>query len=589
MSESNPLSTVSRIVDLLEPDLRRSAWVLVGLMVIGMVLETLGVGLMIPAIALLTKSDLAASYPALGPLLNFLNNPSQQQLLVGGMSILAIAYLIKTLFLGFLIWWQMRFAYSVMVQLSQRLFSIYLRQPYSFQLQRNSAQLIGNVTNEVGVVIGNGVLPGLALLTESLIALGICALLIAVEPIGALVVLVVLSAFSVAYSRVTRERVTFWGVQRQKHDGLRIQHLQQGLGGIKEVKLLGRESEFLHQFRVHNEESARVGRMQSTLLQLPRLGLELLAGWGLAVLVIALAAQGRSPESLLTTLALFSAAAFRLMPSVNRLVSSIQSLRFSLPAIVFLEKELGLSLSEQVRQGPARPFRGKLQLKGVTFTYAGAARPALTDISLDIPRGQSVGFIGASGAGKSTLVDVILGLLPVDSGAVLMDGVDIKNDLRNWQDQIGYVPQTIYLTDDSLRRNVAFGLSDEQIDEAAVMSAIRSAQLVELVASLPEGLHTRVGERGVRLSGGQRQRIGIARALYNDPAVLVLDEATSALDIAVEQEVMQAVRALRGSKTILIVAHRLSTVEGCDRLYRLDERGLTEEPGSLHEPRMSKG
>lgn len=589
MSESNPLSTVSRIVDLLEPDLRRSAWVLVGLMVIGMVLETLGVGLMIPAIALLTKSDLAASYPALGPLLNFLNNPSQQQLLVGGMSILAIAYLIKTLFLGFLIWWQMRFAYSVMVQLSQRLFSIYLRQPYSFQLQRNSAQLIGNVTNEVGVVIGNGVLPGLALLTESLIALGICALLIAVEPIGALVVLVVLSAFSVAYSRVTRERVTFWGVQRQKHDGLRIQHLQQGLGGIKEVKLLGRESEFLHQFRVHNEESARVGRMQSTLLQLPRLGLELLAGWGLAVLVIALAAQGRSPESLLTTLALFSAAAFRLMPSVNRLVSSIQSLRFSLPAIVFLEKELGLSLSEQVRQGPARPFRGNLQLKGVTFTYSGAARPALTDISLDIPRGQSVGFIGASGAGKSTLVDVILGLLSVDSGAVLMDGVDIKNDLRNWQDQIGYVPQTIYLTDDSLRRNVAFGLSDDQIDEAAVMRAIRSAQLDELVADLPEGLHTLVGERGVRLSGGQRQRIGIARALYNDPAVLVLDEATSALDAAVEREVMSAVRALRGSKTILIVAHRMSTVEGCDRLYRLDERGLKEESGSLHEPRTSTG
>jgi ABC-type multidrug transport system fused ATPase/permease subunit len=222
-------------------------------------------------------------------------------------------------------------------------------------------------------------------------------------------------------------------------------------------------------------------------------------------------------------------------------------------------------------------FHTALELNKVSYTYPGADEPALRDLSLVVHRGESVGFVGTSGAGKSTLIDVILGLLPVERGEVRVDGHNIQRSLREWQDQIGYVPQFIYLTDDTLMRNVAFGLSDAQIDKAAVWRAIRAAQLESFVNDLPEGLETMVGERGVRLSGGQRQRIGIARALYHDPAVLVLDEATSALDTDTESGVMLSVHALHGEKTVIIIAHRLSTVEHCDSLYRLEKGRLVSE------------
>ena len=294
--------------------------------------------------------------------------------------------------------------------------------------------------------------------------------------------------------------------------------------------------------------------------------------------------QGRALEAVLPTLGLFAAAAFRLMPSVSRVLSAVQSLRYGLPVIDILIEELKLATPEIAgTYSPATPFHAVLELRHVTYAYPGAAESALKDISLTIRHGESIGFIGTSGAGKSTLVDILLGLLTPDTGEVRMDGSDIQSNLRNWQNQIGYVPQSIFLTDDTLRRNVGFGLANEQIDDAAVQRAIQAAQLEEFVNSLPGGLDTLVGERGIRLSGGQRQRIGIARALYHDPAVLVLDEATSALDTATERDVMQAVRALQGSKTILIVAHRLSTMAHCNWLYRL-EQGRVVEAGTSVAP-----
>jgi ABC-type multidrug transport system fused ATPase/permease subunit len=303
-----------------------------------------------------------------------------------------------------------------------------------------------------------------------------------------------------------------------------------------------------------------------------------LAVSGLALLVISMLAQDRALEAVLPTLGLFAASAFRLMPSINRVMGAVQSLRYGLPVIDLLHEELNLAIPKVGSTPiPATPFHDVLELCQITYAYPGAAEPALKDISLAIQRGESVGFVGASGSGKSTLVDVLLGLLMTDTGKVLADGKDIHENLRNWQDQIGYVPQSIFLTDDTLRRNVAFGLANERIDDVAVQHAIRAAQLEEFVTSLPNGLETFVGERGIRLSGGQRQRIGIARALYHDPAVLVLDEATSALDTDTERGVMQAITALQGSKTVLIIAHRLSTVEHCDRLYRLHEGRLVED------------
>lgn len=580
MTRTIDLSTAHKIWSLLTSAERRSALVLLGLMFIGMVLETLGVGMVIPALGLFTRSDAASDSPILKFVIQALGNPSQKTLIIGGMSLLVGVYLVKTLFLAFLAWWQTRFVYDAQAQLSQRLFTVYLHQPYTFHLQRNSAQLLRNVISEVSLFAGNGLMPGILLLSEVLVLLGLCSLLFAVEPLGTLIVLCVLGPAAWGFYHFTRSNVARWGAARQYHEGLRIQQLQEGLGGAKDVKLLGREIEFLSKYDMHNVQSARMGQLQTTMQQLPRLWLEFLAVSGLAIMVISMLIHGRTLESVMPTLGMFAAAAFRLMPSVNRVLGSMQSLRFVQPVIESLYTEIKLDTPVVKKTASSgSTFQVVLELSHINYSYPKAALPALQDVSLTIRRGESVGFIGTSGAGKSTLVDILLGLLTPDTGTVRVDGKDIQDNLRNWQDQVGYVPQSIFLTDDTLRRNVAFGLPDEEIDEVAVHRAIKAAQLEVFLADLPKGLETMVGERGVRLSGGQRQRIGIARALYHDPAVLVLDEATSALDTATEHEVMLAVRALQRSKTVIIIAHRLSTVEYCDRLYRL-ERGCVVGEGA---------
>ena len=575
MTAKNEPSTAHKIWNLLTSAERRSALLLLSLMFIGMILETLGVGLVLPALSLLTQGDIAHKYPTLQPILQTLGNLSQQNLIIGGMLVLVGMYFIKAIFLAFLAWRQTCFAFSMSAQLSQRLFNVYLRQPYTFHLQRNSAQLIRNVITEVGMFTGNGIQPGMIIITESLVLLGLCSMLLIIEPLGAIVVISVLGSASWGFHRLTSTRIQRWGEARQYRDGLRLQHLQQGMGGVKDVKLLGRELDFLERFRVHNEQSAYVGQLQSTLQQLPRIWLELFAVIGLAMLVISILAQGRGLEAIIPTLGLFAVSAFRIMPSVSRVLGAIQALRYGLPVVNLLYKEITLGVSKIFTNDRSiKHFHGALELSCVTYAYPNVEKPSLREVSLIIQRGETVGFIGASGAGKSTLVDILLGLLTPDAGEVRVDGKNIQDNTRNWQDQIGYVPQSIYLTDDTLLRNVAFGLPNEQIDGAAVQRAVQAAQLEGFVNSLPEGLETLVGERGVRLSGGQRQRIGIARALYHDPAVLVLDEATSSLDTDTEQGVMQAVTALHGRKTILIVAHRLSTVENCDRVYRMEHGKL---------------
>jgi ABC-type multidrug transport system fused ATPase/permease subunit len=408
--------------------------------------------------------------------------------------------------------------------------------------------------------------------------LGIFILLLAVEPVGALVVVALLGLAAWGFQRFTHHRIARWGAARQLHDGLRIQHLQQGLAGAKDVILTGREDAFLAEYEVHSRGTARAGQLQQTLQQLPRLVLELLAVCGLAGLVFVMIQRRQSIDGLLPTLGLFAAAAFRLMPSANRVIGAFQNVRYALPSISVMYDEVRLAPAERPpSQGKPVQFTRQLVLESVSFRYAAAAAPALADVSLTVDAGSTVGFIGGSGAGKSTLVDVILGLLQPQSGTLRVDGREVRDDLRGWQNLIGYVPQSIFLTDDTLRRNVAFGLPDSQIDDQAVRRAIVAAQLGPYVDALPEGLDTAVGERGVRLSGGQLQRVGIARALYHDPQILVMDEATSSLDTETERGVMEAVYALHGRKTVLIVAHRLSTVENCDYLYRLDNGRISAQ------------
>ncbi len=577
------MKMITKLWQLIAIEQRKTLFVVMVLMLIGMLLETLSVGLVIPAIAIMTQPDFISQYPSLAPVLSYLGSPSMEGIVIIGMFALIVIYAIKSLFLGFLAWRQMGFVYNVQAGLSYELFSGYLSLPYLFHLQRNSAQLINNVINETNLFTHSVLIAGMTILTESLVMIGILTLLIIVEPIGAITVALILGVAGFTFNRMTKGALLKWGEARQKHEGFRIQHLQQGLGGAKDVKLLGRENSFLMEYKIHNDGSARIGWKSKTLSQLPRLWLELLAVTGIAILVLIMIKQGRELETILPTMGLFAAAAFRIMPSVNRILIAIQSLRFSMPVIERLYDETRLikDTAASIVSDEIVSFNGSLELENISFQYPGSDKQIIDNISLTIPCGASVGFIGGSGAGKSTLVDILLGLLTPSEGMVKIDSKDIQKNLRNWQDHIGYVPQTIFLTDDSLRRNIAFGLNNDQIDEHAVIHAVKASQLEQFVKDLPQGLDTIVGERGVRLSGGQRQRIGIARALYHDPQVLVLDEATSSLDIETEQGVMDSVRALQGDKTIVIVAHRLSTVEHCDILFRFENGALVEQGNSF--------
>jgi len=552
----------------------RAAFIRIVVMVIvGMFLETISLGIVVPIIGILTQDDYQQKYPFI---VDIFGNLSREELISAVMVAMVLIYVVRSLFLFWSLWIQKGFSASVSGRLSQSLFSIYLRQPYMFHLQRNSSTLMRNAKNATSVVTC-GVDPFLVLLTDGLVAIAMFALLIAVEPVGTLAVLLVFGLSTFVFQRTTRRRIDNWGYQVDYHETKILQHLQEGFGGAKDVKVLGRENEFLSQHEKHLGESIRINRVYNVILTLPRSFMEIITIVGLCLLVVSMVVRGRELADIVPILGLFAAAAFRVMPSINRLLMATQTLIFNRSIIASVYKDFLLDSPDSTSTGSGTKFATQLELTDVSFKYPTAATASLQNVSLVVKRGEAVGFVGPSGAGKSTLVDVILGLFAPTSGVVKVDGQDVQQNLRNWQNQIGYVPQAIYLTDDTLRRNVAFGLNDENIDDNLVSNAIRLAQLEEFVATLPEKLETVVGERGVRLSGGQRQRIGIARALYHNPSVLVLDEATSSLDTPTEHGVMQAVQALQGSKTVLIVAHRLSTVEYCDRLYKIENARITEE------------
>jgi len=542
-------------------------------MLFGTVLETFSLGLVVPVVGLLTKPEYLKSHPRIDELLNF---PSQTQFVVGAMLLLVLVYVVKSIFLIGSLWVQYGYSTSVTKRLGRTLFENYLKQPFTFHLQRNSATLIRNSQNSASVMSGT-IDPILSIAADALVTTGMMALLLVIEPKGTIITILVFALSSIALRRFSSRRIRLWGEAQNFHKGMIIQHLQQGFGGVKDVKILGRENYFVNQYSEHLDGNANVLRRFSLAQAVPRFGLEILMIVGLGSLVSTMVLSGQELTGILPVLGLFGAAAFRLLPAVNRSILSAQTINLNRPLVDGVAADLGLSISKTSTKNVHNQLASSISIENLSFSYKTASTQALTGVSIDIARGEAVGLVGPSGSGKSTLVDILLGLLEPTSGRVLVDGIDIHDNLRGWQDQIGYVPQSIFLTDDTLRRNVAFGLPKEQIDDDAVKSAIRSAQLEEFVASLPEGLNTIVGERGVRLSGGQRQRIGIARALYNNPDVLVLDEATSSLDTETEHEVMQAVQALQGEKTVIIVAHRLSTVEYCDRLYRLENARIVDE------------
>ncbi len=546
------------------------------LTVVGAIFEAGGVGLIIPFISVVTAEKIAlpSFVSDAWPLLTSLN---QNELVVFMVICFVLFYLVKSIFLMFLVAVQASYYYGLQESISTRLFSSYLRRPYTFHLQHNSAKLLSNTTTESMQFSIGFTSAALLVVNDVLITVSILAVLLMVEPVGAIMALVVFGTSTVILFTVSKSRAALWGETRQDKERLRIKSAQQGFGGVKDIKLYGRESIFENWYQKETQVSLEAGRKQTILQNIPRISLEFIAVFSLCSLVLFVTLSGGA-ANMIAIIGLFAAAAFKLLPTVARLVQSSQTMVFTRPVVQFIYDELVVNEQLYSRSEPRFScdsdlnFVKNISVTDLSFNYDGVDRPALDAINLDVEAGNMIGFIGASGAGKSTLIDCLLGLIRPLSGELRVDGKLITSDnVFSWQKKLGYVPQEIYLLDGSLRENIGFGIPSNKIDEEKIRSAVERSQLTEFIASLPDGLETMVGERGVRLSGGQRQRIGIARALYNNPPVLVLDEATSSLDTVTEREVMRSVEELQGTTTVLIIAHRYSTIENCDYLYKLEK------------------
>ena len=553
---------------------QRKSWIKLFLItIVGSFLEAVGVGLVVPFISFIVSTKFALPY-FITELWPQIATVSKSELVIVVILIFLSFYLFKSLFALWLLIRQTSFYYSLQESITGRLFRSYLSKDYTFHLTNNSAKLLSNTITESMQFSVGYTAPLLFLLNDVFIAVFILIVLFIVEPISALIAILSFGSLSVFLFAVSKKKSANWGTIRQSKERLRIKSAQEGFNGIKDIKLSGRDDIFIDQYLKHTNFSLEAGRNQSILQQIPKISLEFVAVFSLCGIVIFLYLFGDSGK-VISVLGVFSAAAFKLLPTVSRLVQSCQGLVFQKPVVSLIHEEL-VSI-----KSPAKPincssnkrinFEGKLTISDLSFCYDGSNKSAIQNINFDLAAGKMFGFIGSSGAGKSTLIDCILGLIEPSSGSLSVDGeVITKGNVKKWQKNIGYVPQVIYLLDASLRENIAFGISADFIDDEKLKSAINKAQLSDFISDLPKGLDTFVGERGVRLSGGQRQRIGIARALYNAPSVLVLDEATSALDNETESEVMNAVESLQGSRTILIIAHRFSTIKNCDYIYKLE-------------------
>ena len=548
---------------------------------IGTALEALGIGLVIPVMTTMSTATTGNSGSVLQPLFSILGIKEVGTMV--GVAVLCIVatYFVKNLYKLFYSYISGRVGNFTSHQVTSQLFRSYLTRPYTFHLQRNSSDLLNSMQQEAGMTIGL-VASIVGLVQELLLAGAVIWFMVYTEPLAAFSTLLILILGSLLYLKVTKPLITAFGQQRQKIQAPLTRYMLQGFGGVKDIKVLGRSNDFLNQYENQNLVVQDAGLRYGILKSIAPMWTELLAMSGLTVVVWIMVWQNRPPDRIIPLLGLFVIATWRFVPTVNSLVNLTNSIRYSQPAVESVYREFEYIKSQQDIVKTQIMFNDKVEMRNLTFNYPNTETPSLCDVNIVVRKGETVGFIGPSGAGKSTLVDVILGLLPQTSGELLIDGVEMKKHNLEWQSTIGYVSQAIYLTDDTVRRNVAFGIAEADIDDVALERALKSAQLWDFVDGLPNKSQTIVGERGVRVSGGQRQRIGIARALYHEPQVLILDEATSSLDFETEAEVMSAIRALQGFKTILIVAHRLSTVQHCDRLYRIENAQIVAE-GSFNE------
>lgn len=581
---NNLNDTLNKLLKLFDKKEKKKLLIICFMMIIAALFETIGIGLIVPFVGIVTNPEMIQEQAILSYMYDLFKFQSTIGFVIFSVVFLLSVFILKNLYLLFFNYVQYKVILNQQVKLSRDLFKEYLTKPYTFHLQRNTSNLLRNVNEEVPKVFQGIILSGFQLLTEGLVIIFILILLLITAPVATITASILLGGSVLIFFKIFRKKISELGVEQQKVSGTIIKWVNQGLGASKEVKVSGKEDFFINAYTKQSLIKVKNSRYMKMLELVPRLFIETLLVSIVLLTMLIIIFQGTDTKQIVATMALFAMAAFRLMPSINRVVALITSIRYSKPALdvvyedLFLDKDAKLyrepkSNSVFINKGK-NTFKDSIKLSNVSFRYPNQNDYSVKDISLTIPIGQSVAFIGESGAGKTTIVDIILGLFEPEKGNVLVDGVNLYDQISLWQQKIGYIPQSIFLSDETIRGNVAFGIDPKEIDDNEVLRALEQAQLKEFVLSLPDKLETTVGERGVRLSGGQRQRIGIARALYHNPEILFMDEATSALDNETEKEIMKAIDGLRGEKTLIIIAHRLSTIENCDIVFKINKGRL---------------
>ncbi|MCQ2520971.1 MAG: ABC transporter ATP-binding protein/permease [Lachnospiraceae bacterium] len=579
--EKEKMSTLKQLDYLLDKKTKLKVFGMFVMILIGSAAELLGITIILPIVNLAMDTGDYTQNTYCKIIIQMTSANSKEQVLLWLIGITIVLYILKNLYLCWMHKVQYHFSAFVRMELATKLMSSYLVQSYSYFLNVNSSELIRGVTTDVDQLFQliNNIL---SVASNGITAIAIIVFL-AISNIWmtltiALILGICLCIIIFGLQRKNRKN----GRLNQYYNGQLTKHLRQAFEGVKEIKIMNTEKHFIGLYKTTYEKIANLYVKYSLYSVLPKYMIELFAILSILGYLGINIIFNPNYMTLLPQLAVFCVAAYKLLPSVNAMYASFNMLIYYKASIDLVyhdikeADELDSSFDEKDEQSEMS-FEDKIVLENVSFKYDNTDKDILSEINISIPKGKSVAFIGPSGGGKTTTADIVLNLLNPYRGTVKIDGVDVRSNENGWKRKIGYIPQAIYLTDDTIRANVAFGVEQEEVDDEKVWGALRSAQLETFVKSLPDGLDTMVGERGARISGGQKQRIGIARALYRDPEVLVFDEATSALDNETEKEVMRAIEGLQGTKTILMIAHRLSTIEKCDIVYKVENGTIVRE------------
>jgi ABC-type multidrug transport system fused ATPase/permease subunit len=554
------------------------------MMIIASLFELLGVGLIPAFVVAIAEPDRIFSIEILGELFNYLGITTSQSLALFGGVTLILVYIVKNLYLILYRYFKYKFIQHKKIYLQNRVFKAYMTAPYTFYINNNSADLLRNVNSEVVKIINGTILPLFEITLNSVMFIFIITALMVLEPFITIVTVIMMGGGGYIFLKITQKRTFESGKISRLAAGDMNRMIIQGLGGFKDARVLNREGLFLKQYDKFAKKGMQASIYQAVVKSLPKPLIETLLVTGILTVTLLMVFEGRSFNEIIPILTLFGVAAVKLMPVFNTFIQQITSIRYSADSVNAIFEDLELLENKYKKHGEhilANSRRLELEkeilLRNVSYKYPGTEEYAVRNIQLTIPKGSVIAFVGASGAGKTTLVDLILGLLEPEAGTIEVDGTDINQNMRGWMKNIGYIQQSNYLFDERIFRNIAFGIPDKEVDSNKLNDAIKAAQLEELIEKMPIGLRTRVGERGVRLSGGQRQRVTIARALYNNPQVLIMDEATSALDNITEKFVIEAIEKLRGDRTIIMIAHRLTTVQNCDVIYLMKDAEIIDQ------------